>query len=132
MPACSACYLLGLFVAKLDRCCPDPPKRDSVQQRAPMRGPAVIYVGNLPEKIREQDLQDAFEKVCIEEALHEDRPLLTGYKWLEPVVLCSMDASVLSISRCLQDHHPLRSSSSKSPGGSWRGQCFWLQRWGDG
>jgi len=27
-----------------------------------MRGPAVIYVGNLPDKVREQDLLEVFEK----------------------------------------------------------------------
>lgn len=28
-----------------------------------MRGPGVLYVGNLPETIREQELHDIFDKV---------------------------------------------------------------------
>jgi RNA recognition motif-containing protein len=29
-----------------------------------MRGPNVVYVGNLPTDIKERELQDLFDKVC--------------------------------------------------------------------
>ena len=82
-----------------------------------MRGPAVIYVGNLPDKVREQDLLEVFEKVPQGSSARRRVPGILGTA-LSFLIVRSMDASVLWISRCPQDRHHLRSSSSKNPGAS--------------
>jgi hypothetical protein len=35
-----------------------------------MRGPAVVYVGNLPNDIKEKELQELFDKARVASAIH--------------------------------------------------------------
>jgi RNA recognition motif-containing protein len=37
-----------------------------------MRGPNVVYVGNLPNDIKEREIQELFDKVCAQERTADD------------------------------------------------------------